>query len=106
MQIDVVSTFAQRVLPALLAVPPQPGAAGQAQALLKGWDGAMTMDAPQPLIFNAWIAPILCPGAAAGTASRWPTAGPLPDFVAFVRVAWPARPLVRRRLQRRRWPRR
>ena len=47
--------FAQQVLPALLAVPPQPGAAGKAQALLKGWDGAMTMDAPQPLIFNAWM---------------------------------------------------
>ena len=55
MQVDVVSTFAQRVLPALLAVPPQPGAEGQAQALLKAWDGAMTIDAPQPLIFNAWM---------------------------------------------------
>ena len=26
-----------------------------ALALLAGWDGAMRPDAPQPLIFNAWL---------------------------------------------------
>jgi penicillin G amidase len=83
MQTDVVSTFAQQILPVLLAVPPQPDLAGKAQALLKGWDGAMTMDAPQPLIFNAWMARFYTlvlrkAGVSLGDG------GPLPDFLAFV----------------------
>ncbi len=83
MQTDVVSTFAQQVLPALLAVPPQPGSAGKAQALLKGWDGAMTMDAAQPLIFNAWVSRFY---ALVLKQAGIPLAdgGPIPDFVAFV----------------------
>ncbi len=83
MQVDVVSTFAQRVLPALLAVPPQPGAEGQAQALLKAWDGAMTIDAPQPLIFNAWMYRFY---ALVLRRHGIPLAdgGPVPDFIAFV----------------------
>ena len=83
MQVDVVSTFAQQVLPALLSVPPQSGVAGKAQALLKGWDGAMTVDAPQPLIFNAWIAgfyDLLLRRHDIPLSSG----GPVPDFVAFV----------------------
>ncbi len=83
MQTDVVSSFAQQVLPALLAVPPQPDIAGTAQALLKGWDGAMTMDAPQPLIFNAWTMrfyALMLQKAGIALADG----GPLPDFVAFV----------------------
>ena len=55
MQTDVTSLFARALLPSLLAVPPPPGRAGAALRLLAGWDGAMTMDAPQPLIFHAWI---------------------------------------------------
>jgi penicillin amidase len=55
MQVDVVSTFAQALLPTLRAVPRKDDLAGHAAALLDGWDGAMTMDAPQPLIFNAWM---------------------------------------------------
>jgi penicillin amidase len=83
MQTDVVSTFAVQVLPALLAVPPQPDNARKAQALLKGWDGAMTIEAPQPLIFNAWIDRFYAlvlrkAGIALGDG------GPIPDFVAFV----------------------
>jgi penicillin amidase len=83
MQTDVVSTFARQVLPVLLATPPQPDQAGNAQALLKGWDGAMTMDAPQPLIFNAWVARFYTlvlkqAGISPGDG------GPMPDFVAFV----------------------
>lgn len=83
MQIDVVSVFAHQVLPALLAVPPQPDRAGQAQALLQGWDGAMTMDTPQPLIFNAWISRFY---ALVLKQAGIPMSdgGPLPDFVAFV----------------------
>lgn len=55
MQVDVTSSFAQTVLPTLRAVPRQDDLAGHAAALLDGWNGAMTMDAPQPLIFNAWV---------------------------------------------------
>lgn len=54
MQNDVVSTFAREVLPTLAAVTPSPAAA-RAHALLRDWDGAMRADAPQPLIFHAWL---------------------------------------------------
>jgi penicillin G amidase len=83
MQTDVVSTFAQRILPALRALPPQPDAAGRAQALLANWDGAMTMDAPQPLIFNAWVEAfysLLLRNHSIPLADG----GPIPDFVAWV----------------------
>lgn len=55
-QMDQVSVFAQRLLPMLerLAVPASDPAA-KAFALLRDWNGAMTADRPQPLIFNAWV---------------------------------------------------
>ena len=55
MQTDIISDYAQRLLPVLnaLAVPKDdPGA--PAAALLQGWDGRMAMADPRPLIFNAW----------------------------------------------------
>ncbi|HET6183270.1 MAG TPA: penicillin acylase family protein [Acetobacteraceae bacterium] len=55
MQVDDVSAMAKQVLPALLSVPVPDGIAAKARALLVGWDGRMAMDAPQPLIFEAWI---------------------------------------------------
>ena len=55
MQVDATSSFAQQVLPDLLARPRRPGLPGQAASLLSGWDGRMAMDLPQPIIFNAWI---------------------------------------------------
>ena len=55
MQSDVTSTFAEKLLPVLRAVPPPPGIAGQALALLKDWDGGMAREKPQPLIFAAWL---------------------------------------------------
>ena len=55
MQVDVVSDFAREVLPAMLATAPPDDASRRVLALLRGWDGAMRMDLPQPLIFNAWI---------------------------------------------------
>ena len=85
MQVDVRSSFAQQVLPALLAVTPSEpgGASGKALALLRDWDGTMAMDAPQPLIFNAWMdrfnALVL---HNAGIPLR--DSGPQADFVAFV----------------------
>jgi penicillin G amidase len=45
MQTDVTSAFAQRILPILRA-------AGHP---FDGWNGDMTMTAPQPLIFNRWL---------------------------------------------------
>lgn len=55
MQVDVVSSFAVQILPALLATRPADEASGRALALLSQWDGAMRSDLPQPLIFNAWV---------------------------------------------------
>jgi penicillin amidase len=56
MQGDVVSLFAQAVLPALRAAPRPDGAAGAAADLLRGWSGEMRMDLPQPLVFHATLA--------------------------------------------------
>lgn len=55
MQIDVTSTMARQMLPALLSIPEPAGAAGAARRLLEGWDGTMARDRPQPLIFEAWM---------------------------------------------------
>ena len=55
MQVDVHSDFARQVLPKFLAVPIAEDIPRRAQGLLRDWDGAMTIDAPQPLIFNAWL---------------------------------------------------
>ncbi len=83
MQVDVTSEMARQMLPALLAVPAPDGMAAKARALLDGWDGKMAMDAPQPLIFEAWIGHfydallrrngVLAAGAQA--------AAPLPEFL-------------------------
>ena len=45
MQTDVRSTFAADMLPILRAAAP----------VFDGWNGDMTMDAPQPLLFNLWL---------------------------------------------------
>jgi penicillin amidase len=55
MQIDAVSVFAQDVLPRLLETQPADEPSRAALALLKGWNGAMARDRPQPLLFNAWM---------------------------------------------------
>ncbi len=55
MQRDPVSVLATDMLGPLRALPPQPGVAGQAQALLAGWDGTMDKARPEPLIFNATV---------------------------------------------------
>ncbi len=54
MQTDVVSLFARALLPYLLALPRPRGLPGAAVRLLRHWNGAMTVAAPQPLIFHAW----------------------------------------------------
>jgi penicillin amidase len=83
MQVDVTSTFARNVLPTLRAVPSAEGIAGRAQALLQDWDGSMVMDAPQPLIFNAWMHHFY--GLVLRQAGVPISAGgPLIEFVAYV----------------------
>jgi penicillin G amidase len=54
MQTDAVSIAARDLLPTLREVPAE-GTAHAALALLDGWDGSAARDAPQPLIFNAWM---------------------------------------------------
>jgi penicillin amidase len=53
-QSDVVSLAARELLP-LLHDAPTEGSAHAALALLAGWDGTESRDAPQPLIFEAWM---------------------------------------------------
>ncbi len=83
MQADVQSSFAQQILPALLAVTGPDAPAARAQALLRGWDGAMTIDAPQPLSFNAWIAQFYR-AVLTQNGIRPDQGGPREDFVAFL----------------------
>lgn len=55
MQVDTMSVFARDALPRLLALDLAGDLPRRAQALLRGWDGQMREDAPQPLIFHAWM---------------------------------------------------
>ena len=55
MQVDAVDAFAQAVLPRLLQTTPSDDASRRALASLRGWDGWMRVDRPQPQLFNAWI---------------------------------------------------
>ncbi len=80
MQLDITSLFAQETLPRLLTVPTADALSRQALALLRGWDGRMATDAPQPLIFNAWmrdfttalLARLGVPAGAREAAPPWP----------------------------------
>jgi penicillin amidase len=76
MQTDVGSSFAAQILPILRAAAP-------AEKIFGGWNGDMTMDAPQPLVFNIWLRAfhrlIL---QRAGLEPYY--GGPMADFVGFV----------------------
>jgi penicillin G amidase len=54
MQADVQSPVAHALLPAALAAKPATDAGREAQAMLKGWNGAMTAEEGAPLVFAAW----------------------------------------------------
>jgi penicillin amidase len=83
MQTDVRSDFARQILPTLLAVPDASEQSARALDLLRDWDGSMTVDAPQPLIFNAWIDQFY--HAVLRQAGIRPSqGGPMLDFVAFL----------------------
>jgi len=58
-QMDTVSLPARDLLPTMLSllqtVPADGRQVDEAVALLKGWDGRMTRDRPEPLIFDWWL---------------------------------------------------
>ncbi|MEQ8698992.1 MAG: penicillin acylase family protein, partial [Bauldia litoralis] len=55
-QADVVSLMARELLPLMSAFKPSKDTAQAALARLAKWDGAMTLDRSEPLIFMAWLA--------------------------------------------------
>ncbi|MFP5517274.1 MAG: penicillin acylase family protein [Alphaproteobacteria bacterium] len=54
-QMDIVSLPARDFLPELLKYPTPPGLASDAAALLRGWDGRMDRERPEPLVFTMWL---------------------------------------------------
>ncbi|NKE47274.1 penicillin acylase family protein [Roseomonas frigidaquae] len=80
MQNDVVSPLAREILPVLRAVPPPPGLAARAHALLADWNGEMRADLPPPLIHHAWLRQFRQMALAAGGAPEGTAAGP--EFLA------------------------
>lgn len=76
MQVDAVSTYAAALLPTLRVVPGAP-------QVLRDWDGAMTENAPQPLIFSAWMEAFQSAVLAKAGVPAW-GAAPVFEFVPFV----------------------
>ncbi len=86
MQTDVTSAFASATLPGLLARrlrPPATSRAAAALGLLADWDGRMSAEAPQPLIFNAWMQRFVADRLREGGIDQG-IIGPWPDFTAFL----------------------
>ena len=54
-QLDVTSQFAERILPALLAGAPQTELGRTALERIEDWDRALDADAPEGLIYSAWL---------------------------------------------------
>ncbi len=54
-QLDTVSLMARDLLPRLLAGTAPSAAADRALAKLRAWDGVMSRERAEPLIFNAWL---------------------------------------------------
>ena len=83
-QMDDTSAFAAAILPAMLRAQATTPRAAQAMALLRRWNDRMAMDAPQPLIFNAWVRRFVRDVLNAnGVRPGENTPAPL-DFAAFV----------------------
>jgi penicillin amidase len=55
MQADVVSPAARELLPRMVAIQGQSIEAAEVLKWLAAWDGAMSADRPEPLIFTAWM---------------------------------------------------
>lgn len=82
MQNDAVSLLAREVLPTLRRVTPG-AASARAHALLRDWDGTMSEDAPQPLLFHAWLRAFRTAALRAGDAmAAEDVVGP--EFLAFL----------------------
>ena len=81
MQADVVDSAAVALLPILRRVAAPEGTARSALALLRSWDGTAGRDAPQPLIFTAWMQRLYAmlldrigvPPEGAAAVAPWPT---------------------------------
>jgi len=73
MQVDDLDLVAMELLPKLLAIEPD----------FAGWDGRMTVDAAQPLIFNAWMPEFTHTllFALDVPESEWDAVAPWPDLV-------------------------
>jgi penicillin amidase len=76
MQVDTVSAYAAALLPMLRVVPGAPH-------VLRDWDGAMTQNAPQPLIFSAWMQSFKSAVLARVGIPPW-AASPVFEFLPFV----------------------
>ena len=55
LQLDVASAYISVLLPVLRSTTPRDDLSRQALALLDGWTGTMSVEAPQPLIAEAWL---------------------------------------------------
>ena len=55
MQADVVSLAARELLPRMVAIEGETLEAAEVLKWLGAWDGAMSADRPEPLIFTAWM---------------------------------------------------
>jgi penicillin amidase len=55
MQADTLSLMARDLLPLMLKTPAASPRAQQALDRLRGWDGRMDRDRPEPLLFTAWL---------------------------------------------------
>lgn len=54
MQADTLSPMARQLLPLMLRQPPKGPVAQEVHAMLAAWDGRMTANHAEPLIFEAW----------------------------------------------------
>lgn len=55
MQMDVTSAFARRIHSALIGAAPESELGLAALARMEGWDGTLSPEGPEGLIFSAWI---------------------------------------------------
>jgi penicillin amidase len=55
LQLDVVSTQIQRIMPSLLGSEPETQLGAEALALLENWNGSLDTDSPEALIVSAWL---------------------------------------------------
>lgn len=82
MQVDARSMVVRDVLPQLLRLERAEGLAARGLDLLRAWNGEVALDAPQPLIFTAWITELRRRVLERNNVPH--PVGPLAKFVRFV----------------------